>query len=239
LGKTAFHTTNLNENFAEADDSHPAKQMIQRIHQLGWHAIGDCKVTAMPAMEATLLYQQLNRNDADNWTAQPDWQGKTMETGPLSRQWHKPVVQAAMKQSGTGLLTRLAALLAEVQSLLSEQPTTWQQQAPAAETGLAQLETARGRLIHCLRIKQNKVGYYRIVAPTEWNFHPRGSAARALATLTEHKPDALLQQASLLTLLLNPCVEHQITIDNQANNRKTKDPKKGKLSVSCSEAPRA
>ncbi|MCB1894567.1 MAG: hypothetical protein H6945_11910 [Zoogloeaceae bacterium] len=39
---------------------------------------------------------------------------------------------------------------------------------------LAGVDTVRGLLIHALRLDGGLVEEYRIVAPTEWNFHPAG-----------------------------------------------------------------
>ena len=55
--------------------------------------------------------------------------------------------------------------------------------APArvSGTGLGVAEAARGRLIHAVEIADGVVQRYRILAPTEWNFHPQGAAAKGLA----------------------------------------------------------
>ncbi|MBK6630066.1 MAG: nickel-dependent hydrogenase large subunit [Betaproteobacteria bacterium] len=37
------------------------------------------------------------------------------------------------------------------------------------------METARGTLLHQVTLAGDHVAHYRIVAPTEWNFHPRGA----------------------------------------------------------------
>ncbi len=50
--------------------------------------------------------------------------------------------------------------------------------ALGAGEGLAVAETARGLLLHRARVVDGKVADYDIVAPTEWNFHPRGALAR-------------------------------------------------------------
>ena len=49
--------------------------------------------------------------------------------------------------------------------------------------GLGQVQAARGLLVHRVAIRAGRVADYRILAPTEWNFHPQGAAALGLATL--------------------------------------------------------
>ena len=43
---------------------------------------------------------------------------------------------------------------------------------------------------------------YRVLAPTEWNFHPDGALARAVAALAPDDLDA----ARLLAAAYDPCV---------------------------------
>lgn len=40
--------------------------------------------------------------------------------------------------------------------------------------GRALVETARGLLLHEITLDGDRIADYVIVAPTEWNFHPRG-----------------------------------------------------------------
>jgi hypothetical protein len=55
---------------------------------------------------------------------------------------------------------------------------------------------------------------YRLLAPTEWNFHPRGVVVQALETLA---PDADLEQlASLLVEAIDPCVGYDLEVVSDA-----------------------
>ena len=67
---------------------------------------------------------------------------------------------------------------------------------------LGWVETARGRLYHAARVEAGRVMAYRISAPTEWNFHPRGVLARWL----EAAGQADAQTAQALAALVDPCV---------------------------------
>ena len=50
--------------------------------------------------------------------------------------------------------------------------------------GIAWCEMARGLLLHWVQLDAaGKVADYRVIAPTEWNFHPEGALARAVRAL--------------------------------------------------------
>jgi Ni,Fe-hydrogenase I large subunit len=74
------------------------------------------------------------------------------------------------------------------------------------------VQTARGLLLHRVRIADGRVTDYRIVAPTEWNFHPDGALARGLVGATAGSAVALKRQARLAVQALDPCVAFQVEI---------------------------
>ncbi|MDP2325218.1 MAG: nickel-dependent hydrogenase large subunit, partial [Gammaproteobacteria bacterium] len=64
-------------------------------------------------------------------------------------------------------------------------------------------EMARGLLLHWVQLDgDGAVQDYRVLAPTEWNFHPDGALARAVAALTPSDSEA----AHLLAAAYDPCV---------------------------------
>jgi Ni,Fe-hydrogenase I large subunit len=67
-------------------------------------------------------------------------------------------------------------------------------------------------LIHRLVLRQGRVYDYRIVAPTEWNFHPDGVLAQGLLQLRTSDVDSLRRQAHWLTQAVDPCVQFQLTL---------------------------
>jgi Ni,Fe-hydrogenase I large subunit len=68
---------------------------------------------------------------------------------------------------------------------------------------LAWCEMARGLLLHWVQLdSEGRVRDYRVLAPTEWNFHPDGVLARALAALAADDTVA----AQLLAAAFDPCV---------------------------------
>jgi coenzyme F420-reducing hydrogenase alpha subunit len=78
--------------------------------------------------------------------------------------------------------------------------------------GLGWVETARGLLLHQIDLDGERVGRYRIVAPTEWNFHPQGSFAVAMLDGRESSAADLQRRAQWLLQALDPCVEYRLDI---------------------------
>jgi Ni,Fe-hydrogenase I large subunit len=76
---------------------------------------------------------------------------------------------------------------------------------------VAWVETSRGRLHHFVALQDGRLRRYRILAPTEWNFHPRGVAAALLAALP---PGAGLRaRAERVVHVVDPCVGCRIDLE--------------------------
>ena len=82
--------------------------------------------------------------------------------------------------------------------------------------GIAQVEAARGRLIHFVETEERHVRRYQIVAPTEWNFHPDGVLVRGLTGLPVDGPEAALRTAELFVHAVDPCVQCDIEVERAA-----------------------
>jgi Ni,Fe-hydrogenase I large subunit len=80
-------------------------------------------------------------------------------------------------------------------------------------SGLAWVDNARGLLIHQVRLAGDRVQQYRIVAPTEWNFHPTGALHRALQGAPVADAAAAQQLAERLVHSLDPCVACRVELD--------------------------
>jgi hypothetical protein len=78
--------------------------------------------------------------------------------------------------------------------------------------GLAQVPAARGLLVHRVVLTGDRVADYRILAPTEWNFHPDGVVARGLAGLPAGDEATLRRQAAMLITAVDPCVDYDVSI---------------------------
>lgn len=144
------------------------------------------------------------RMQADGFCARPDWGLEVPDTGPWTRQ--RIVSTAPADNAAMRLLARVADLL----QLARPDGRHWLAQGALAlgpGEGIAWTEMARGLLVHWVRLEDGpqgpRVADCRVLAPTEWNFHPRGVLARALAALRGTEAEA---DARLLAIAFDPCV---------------------------------
>ena len=185
-----------------------------------WAGCGALRLPALPVMDAAELSARLGGDAADTFVAAPTWQGRPCETGAYVRQYHHALVRDARSAYGDGLLARMVARLVEiaalVDSLAGRSPAPAQPEAlrPTDGDGTGQLETARGRLAHWVKLRAGRILDYRILAPTEWNFHPEGLLARALATLPLDRDTEAL--AGLLVGAVDPCVGFDLEVGGHA-----------------------
>jgi len=183
---------------------------------------GDGRAALMPAVSRErMLNEVLPGLDSDEDFAQrPHWQGKVMETGSLARMQTHPVLAELLQLEGASILARFLARLFEMVELLDRlrQPVEpgWVQGAALRPgIGLAWVQTARGLLLHRAELDgQGGVADYRIVAPTEWNFHPAGSCAKALTGKSASRADEARRSAELLVQALDPCVAYIIEVEH-------------------------
>ena len=88
---------------------------------------------------------------------------------------------------------------------------------PETITGVGLAPAARGLLVHDLTLKNGLISDYRILAPTEWNFHPHGVIVTSLTGLQGPLSD-LKTQATLLTELIDPCVGFTLEFERATAN---------------------
>jgi hypothetical protein len=145
----------------------------------------------------------------------PTLDGQAAETGPVARLADHPLVAELVAAYGRSALARFAARLTElVRIACSDDPP-----APLAGSislgqgrGLAWVETARGLLLHQIDLDGDRIARYRVVAPTEWNFHPQGALAAALAGRPAADADGLRRRAARIIESLDPCVEYSLQV---------------------------
>lgn len=138
--------------------------------------------------------------------AQPHWLGAVPDTGPWTR-IHDPHPRTVLTA-----WDRLVARVVDLLRLAAPGGERWLQaggMALATGEGMAWTEMARGLLVHWVRLEAvgevpARVAAYRVLAPTEWNFHPRGTLAQALHTLP---PGPVSHDAAArLAVAFDPCV---------------------------------
>ena len=183
-----------------------------------WSTQGCSTVLPLPELAADELAERLQAEDADRFIEQPEWQGHTCESTPLARQLDHPMVSDLIERFGHSLLPRWVARLVELARIPHQLRDLLAQiergePAPArAGGGLAQTEAARGRLVHRVQLADGAVSSYQILAPTEWNFHPRGLIAEALANLWAENDPQLEKLARLVINTIDPCVGYELRI---------------------------
>ncbi len=167
--------------------------------------------------DAALQSQQLRQLalrlvDDPDFVQRPTWLGQCAENGPWSRLRHRQrrLAQALVPLCGW---TRLSARWLELVEIAAADPLAPGQSAtPLLASGalplatgqaLAWVEMARGLLFHWVQLDAaGAVQDYRVLAPTEWNFHPEGALARALSALAPGDTTA----ARTLAAAFDPCV---------------------------------
>lgn len=137
----------------------------------------------------------------------PALPGRCAETGAATR----------ARCADGGLAARLGARLADMAATLDgigrllkgrEAPDDWlAASSDQPGQGFAAIDSARGRLYHALRLDgAGRIADYRIVAPTEWNFHPDGPFVRALRGAKIGAGAAAVRRIERLAFVFDPCV---------------------------------
>ena len=166
-------------------------------------------VALLPPMTPARAENLARRLDRDaRFAAVPDWDGSPRETGARARLVDHPLATLA-----SPVLARFAARVVELAELLEgAESADIGSAALSPGDGIGWVETARGLLVHRMVLEGSTIARYQMVAPTEWNFHPRGAAALELAGLQTGDAAALGRRAELLVQSLDPCVAWSIEV---------------------------
>jgi len=184
----------------------------------------DTAVALLPRPTASSLATLAEALDADAaFTTRPSWGGAPAETGALARLQGGPWFDAAGAAAGSRALgrcgLRFVARLRELAGLLSGQtephgPLGLGSLSLGAGLGLGWVDSARGILLHRVRLASGRVSDYRIVAPTDWNFHPHGALTAALEGARVPDRACALALATRVVRALDPCVPGPIEFDD-------------------------
>jgi uptake hydrogenase large subunit len=190
-----------------------------------WSAATDLAPLAPVAAEPDFLA----REDADpvhlalrqagrDFAACPHLAGRTAETGVFARHYK------LLRRDAGLLAARLQARLLDMAGALealqkldgADRGLVIARSAGPGE-GFAMVDSPRGFLCHRVELDPSGViANYDILAPTEWNFHPRGPFASALtaARLNLGEPRGLI---AALAALFDPCAPCAINIGEASN----------------------
>ena len=198
-----------------------AAQITRLMMQADWRSQGhhEGAFSPLPDLDLNAVARQLRSEDSYEFISQPKWQGNCHETGSLARQSGHTLLQRVQQEYGTGILARWLARLLDLASIphslrlaLNGDASACfiETEVPGEGCGIAAVEAARGRLIHMAYLEDDCIADYKILAPTEWNFHPDGVVAGSLAAIDSTKPDQRLQMAHVLIHTIDPCVTYQL-----------------------------
>lgn len=159
-----------------------------------------------PAQAMPVLARALH-GDPD-FAEDPVWQGAPAETGAWTRQ--------GFDQDGpVDAWLRLGARLAEVAALCGGATLAAGAMPLGPREGIAWCEMSRGLLVHWARVDRDagsadgaRIEAYRVLAPTEWNFHPQGAFATWLRDAAPAPAEA-----RLAALALDPCITVEVDGD--------------------------
>lgn len=133
----------------------------------------------------------------------PDAGGRPADTGPL-------LALSAPERAACAALGpvagRFAATMHDARRISARLRRTGGALHVAAFTddgwGAGTAATARGPLVHVLRLSQAGIIDFRSVAPTEWMLHPQGALMRCLGALPADAPEADMR---LIFAAFDPC----------------------------------
>lgn len=176
-------------------------------------------VALLPARSAATWAQSLSAVPDADYCTTPTLDGVACETGVLARHTRSQLVRMLV-QRGHRIAARLFARAVDLADcgsrmrhpLAPDMPLLVDAAPLGDGGGLACVETARGLLMHAVRLEDGKIADYAIVAPTEWNFHPEGPFACEAGGWTAATRDAAELRLKALVLALDPCVEYQIVL---------------------------
>ena len=198
--------------------------VVRAMREQGMAELGRSDVPSLCIHEVDTAYlaEQLLQDTAGEFIAAPHLHGQVYETGPLARMREQPFIQTLSARYGNGVLTRFCAMVLELVripqamlNLILEADTPRQYDhsvALSAGAGMGGVEAARGFLWHRVEMEHERIKRYQILAPTEWNFHPRGALFRGLHGLRFQAKTQLHKLASMITTALDPCVACAIEV---------------------------
>ncbi len=206
-------------HWAEQTDT-PAAGMLQFVRTKEWNSLGAASIASLPNLDGGFFDQQMDSAEADQFIAAPQIDGCCYETSPFTRVQNHLLVAASCAADGAGLFARQLARLVELAGIPSylrdrdeSVPGDVSNKRLSEGVGIAQIEAARGRLIHRVVMDNDLIARYQILAPTEWNFHPAGVVTESLKGLKADSIDQLKQQAAFLINAIDPCVGYALHIE--------------------------
>jgi len=178
--------------------------------------------TALLAGTTTALLRKISAALASGpgFSRRPEYDGAPAECGARARLDQHALldaVGAGTSRAYQRVLARAIELQETPERLMrlldGEATQPWiRSVALAPGHGIAGVETARGLLVHEVTLAGDRIASYRLVAPTEWNFHPDGALAADLDGVPAHTAREVRRLASLAIQSLDPCVRFDVRV---------------------------
>lgn len=173
----------------------------------------------MPVLTAEAWRHELGGVPSADFCAAPTLYGKAFETGVLARHAASMLVHILLG-NGHRIAARLFARVIDLSDcasrlrhpLADDMPKLVDASGSADGCGLAWVETARGLLLHVLRLDGERIADYAVVGPTQWNFHREGAFALEGKRWSAPSLRAALLRCNALVLALDPGSEFEIAV---------------------------
>jgi len=180
-------------------------------------------VPLLPTLAAGAWAHELGGVPSTAFCEAPTLFGRAHETGVLARHADAMMVRNLLTHRHR-IAARLFARVVDLADcasrlrhpLAGDMPVLADAAPLGAGAGLACVETARGLLMHAVRLDGERIAEYAIVAPTEWNFHSDGPYVRDGAGWDAPSDEAAMLRLKALALSLDPCVEYEVAIEDVA-----------------------
>ncbi len=209
-----LHTPDKLETWAKQKKT-PTANFMFWLSQKKWKHIGKSTIYFLPPNIDEALFIKNLKSQQDE--ARYQWQNKCYEVSSLNYLQDTKLFKELTLQYSNSLYCRMWSRLISIAKTINELTTLFttktllKKETPLTK-GLAYSNTARGRLTHYIELDNNTVKEFFILAPTEWNFHPKGVAAKSLKNLNLQDHSSLLIQANMLIQAIDPCVGFKINI---------------------------
>lgn len=188
-----------------------AARTLRDLARLG--RFGSSDISFMRGIDTGRMHEVAEAMHDEEFARQPHWRGMPLETGALARQWQHPLVESLMTDQGNSAFVRFVARMTDLARLATDGGECMSgSQAIGAQAGFSWVETTRGALMHRVITDGERVSQYRIVAPTEWNFHPAGALAQGVSGMSAASAGEMRERVDWLVRLLDPCVGCEIDI---------------------------
>lgn len=199
-------------------------RMLHQLLERDWVDVGS---GANVAPIETLTPGQLALSLAeDTFIDQPTIGEEPRDNTAFARQYMSIAVADAVVHWGDGIAARLVSLASELDADLTALQDELTGQAFSRDLdmdgmiednlpegrGIGYVEAGRGRLFHDVTVHDGRIQSYRVVAPTEWNFHPQGLAAKMLARVPFTHVETGNALARAVICAVDPCVGYHLEV---------------------------